>query len=215
MKNLSLYCILMILTLSVNSSLNVAFAGLIDRGNGMIYDDVQDITWLQDANLAGKNMTWYESMAWAENLEYGGFDNWRLFSADQYDTGCSQITGSGSYGYGCTGNELGNLFYQFGLTEKDRITDVADNNAEFEMFTNIQAGGYWTSTELDSNKDYAFRFGFDSSQGNMSKDYDGYFAWAVLDGDVAEMQATVPEPSTMAIFGLGLLGLICRKRKNK
>ena len=67
MKDLSLYCILMILTLSVNSSLNVAFAGLIDRGNGMIYDDVQDITWLQDANLAGKNMTWYESMAWAEN----------------------------------------------------------------------------------------------------------------------------------------------------
>ena len=49
----------------------------------------------------------------------------------------------------------------------------------------------------------------------MSKDYDGYFAWAVLDGDVAKMQATVPEPSTMAIFGLGLLGLICRKRENK
>jgi hypothetical protein len=214
MKNLSLYCILMILTLSVNTSLNVAFAGLIDRGNGMIYDDVQDITWLQDANLAGTTMTWDEAMAWAENLEYGGFDNWRLFSADPYDPGCSQITGSGSYGYGCTENELGNLFYQFGLTGWEDISYVAVDNAEFKMFTNIQKG-YWTSTELDSNKDYAFRFGFDSSQGNMSKDYDGYFAWAVLDGDVAEMQATVSEPSTMAIFGLGLLGLICRKRKNK
>jgi hypothetical protein len=29
-----------------------AHATLIDRGNGMIYDSDQDITWLQDANYA-------------------------------------------------------------------------------------------------------------------------------------------------------------------
>ena len=32
-----------------------ANAGLIDRGSGLIYDDVLDITWLQDANLAASN----------------------------------------------------------------------------------------------------------------------------------------------------------------
>ena len=29
-----------------------ANAALYDRGNGLIYDDVLDITWLQDANYA-------------------------------------------------------------------------------------------------------------------------------------------------------------------
>jgi hypothetical protein len=47
-----------------------AGAGLIDRGNGLIYDDVLKITWLQDANYAqtsGYNadglMNWNAAMA--------------------------------------------------------------------------------------------------------------------------------------------------------
>ena len=36
---------LSLITLSAN-------AALYDRGNGLIYDDVLDITWLQDANHA-------------------------------------------------------------------------------------------------------------------------------------------------------------------
>ena len=50
---------------------------LIDRGGGLIYDTVFEITWLQDANYAktsGYNgdgwMTWSEAVVWAENLEY-------------------------------------------------------------------------------------------------------------------------------------------------
>jgi hypothetical protein len=34
---------------------NVSHATLIDRGGGLIYDDVLDITWLQNANLAATN----------------------------------------------------------------------------------------------------------------------------------------------------------------
>ena len=51
---------------------NAASAGLIDRGNGMIYDDVQDITWLADANLSKTSgyddngyMSWREANVWA------------------------------------------------------------------------------------------------------------------------------------------------------
>lgn len=57
-----------------------AQATLIDRGGGLIYDTVLDVTWLQDANYAnttgfatsGSNggMTWTEAMAWAANLSY-------------------------------------------------------------------------------------------------------------------------------------------------
>ena len=45
-----------------------AFGALYDRGDGLIYDDVLDITWLQDANYAltsgfdiDGRMTWSQS----------------------------------------------------------------------------------------------------------------------------------------------------------
>lgn len=43
-----------------------ARATLIDRGSGLIYDDVLDVTWLQDANYAGKSMNWCESVSWSD-----------------------------------------------------------------------------------------------------------------------------------------------------
>lgn len=68
-----------------------AQAALIDRGGGLIYDDVLNITWLQDANYAktsgydasGK-MNWQDAVAWAANLTYYDsvrgvtYDDWRL-----------------------------------------------------------------------------------------------------------------------------------------
>lgn len=70
----------------------VSHAALYDRGNGMIYDSVQNITWLKDANYAATQfaetggtkgdqdgmMTWSEAQAWVGALEYGGYDDWRL-----------------------------------------------------------------------------------------------------------------------------------------
>ena len=71
-----------ILTILLFPSLLVAAqATLIDRGGGLIYDDVLDITWLQDANLGGR-MSWNNAVEWTDNLSYGGFDDWRLPSVD-------------------------------------------------------------------------------------------------------------------------------------
>ena len=64
-----------------------AEAGLINRGNGLIYDDVLQITWLQDASYAftlghgtsdNGRMTWQSARSWAAGLSYAGFDDWRL-----------------------------------------------------------------------------------------------------------------------------------------
>jgi hypothetical protein len=73
-----------------------AGAGLIDRGGGLIYDDVLKITWLQDANYgAGSSyddglettdglMTWQNALNWAANLSYSDsvrnqtLTGWRL-----------------------------------------------------------------------------------------------------------------------------------------
>lgn len=82
MKKLSVFLCAMVLVFGV---LRVANATLHDRGGGLIYDDVLDITWLQDANYAQTSgydgdglMAWGDAVAWADSLVYGGYDDWRL-----------------------------------------------------------------------------------------------------------------------------------------
>ena len=66
--------LIFLLLLSFNAT-----AALYDRENGLIYDDVLDITWLQDANYAqtsgydndGK-MSWADAKAWSSNLSFEG-----------------------------------------------------------------------------------------------------------------------------------------------
>jgi hypothetical protein len=75
------------ITLIAASSMLVSLssqAGLIDRGNGMIYDDVLDVTWLQDADYAKTSgfdadglINWNTASSWASSVVYGGFDDWR------------------------------------------------------------------------------------------------------------------------------------------
>jgi hypothetical protein len=71
-----------------------AHAVLVDRGGGMLYDTVLNITWLQDANYAKTSgycdayancsgltdgrMSWTQANTWASSLEYGGHSDWRL-----------------------------------------------------------------------------------------------------------------------------------------
>ncbi|MDB4529200.1 hypothetical protein N9193_04785 [Pseudomonadales bacterium] len=90
-------------------------AALYDRGNGLIYDDVLDITWLQDANYAQTTgydadgrMTWADANTWADQLSYGGYDDWRLASADWRPAWQSNAP---AHGYNVTTGELGHMFY--------------------------------------------------------------------------------------------------------
>jgi len=46
-------CAFLCVMLLVFGSVGMAGATLFDRGNGLIYDDVLDVTWLQNANFAG------------------------------------------------------------------------------------------------------------------------------------------------------------------
>jgi len=68
-----------------------AQAALHDRGGGLIYDDVLNITWLSDANYAQTSgfdadgrMTWDNAVAWAAGLSYFDavrnvtYSDWRL-----------------------------------------------------------------------------------------------------------------------------------------
>lgn len=62
------------------SATSLSNAALFDRGSGLIYDSVLNITWLQDANYAytqnysklqyGRFLTWADALEWAEQLTY-------------------------------------------------------------------------------------------------------------------------------------------------
>lgn len=87
-------CVVLLISASVQAALQ-------DRGNGLVYDDILDITWLQDANLplsetfgisgyaqsgnyAGM-MNYATALQWLQamnDIKYKGFNNWRLPSVN-------------------------------------------------------------------------------------------------------------------------------------
>ena len=174
--------------------MSTSHAALIDRGNGMIYDDVLNITWLQNANLAG-NMSWQDSLDWAGDLVYGGFSDWRLPSIDVNNDGVVVYCSISSEAE-CRDTEFGYMYFQnmMGVGGDDLTGDQL-------LFTNIQ-GQHWFSEEnaLATTTAWVFLFS-DSLQ--ASTDKSGlYGAWAVRDGDVV-----VPLPAGIWLLGSGLIGL--------
>lgn len=162
-------------------------AELFDRGGGLIYDDILEITWLQHANYSGQTMTWDAAADWAATLVYQGYEDWRLPDSDAL---CS--------GSGCINSEMGHLFYTEGMT--------ADTPG---LFTDIRPYMYWSGTEDSSDPARAFRFNFSSgSQGTSAKTL-GRYAWAVREGDSA--LPVVPEPLSSALFISGGISLGIRR----
>lgn len=51
-------------------------ASYTDNGNATITDNVTDLMWAQD--LSEASMSWEEAIEYCENLELGGYDDWRL-----------------------------------------------------------------------------------------------------------------------------------------
>lgn len=206
-------------------------ASLVDRGGGMIYDYVLNVTWLQDANYAKTSghdadgrMNFVAANAWAADLSFGGYNDWRLPTLSPVN-GTSfehsfKYDGSTDRGYNITSpnSELAYMFYQnLGLLaqfDTSGIEQIGSSGSDWGvtnagLFDNLQNFLYWTDIELATNTDKAWAFYNDTGYQNDLKKISNYFSWAVRDGDVS----AVPVPAAVWLFGSALIGLVGLRRK--
>ena len=210
-------------------------AALLDRGNGLLFDDQLNVTWTRSANLpaaAGGDgrMTWDAAQSWVAQLEWGGFSDWRLPSARLREgfSECSAFDGSCDQGYQVVNSELGHLFYStlgnrgfYDINGAQRSSGFGLVNRTYRgdgisiAFDDLQAWPYWFGEEgssMDEKSgllDAAWIFGFISGQQFQFSKETPAFVWAVRDGDVAP----VPLPGGLGLFMAGLGALLFARQR--
>ena len=205
----------LILTLCLTST---AQATLFSRlGGDALYDDVLDITWLSNANLADTTdfgvagiqangvMNWNTANLWIasmNNANHLGYNDWRLPDMD-INNDDTAINCSGGGVSGCSDNEYGHLFWETGITAASPGT--SPNN-----FTNLQSFHYWSGLESATATSSVWAFNTDVGPQFILDKSSVVFALAVRSGDVA---AAVPVPAAVWLMGSALFGLAGFRRK--
>ena len=201
----------------------VAQASLVDRGGGLIYDDVLNVTWLQDANYAktsgytnntvsptnngllysGELNAWITTLSYYDSVRNVTYTDWRLptiapSNGSNFNYNYA-IDGTTDVGFNIT-SPNSELAYMFNVNLK----------ANPGLFSNIQPGVYWFGDALGyafyEPGPFGYVWGFDMGTGFQgSYNSDGFsYGWAVRDGDVA----VVPVPAAVWLLGSGLIGLL-------
>lgn len=144
-----------------------ANAVLVDNGDGTITDTDTNLMWLMDANYADTSgyddalygadyngqMFWSDAVAWADQLVFSGYDDWRL--PITFDQTCQGF---------CTNSEMGNLYF----------------NTDTSIFQNLQTLAYWSGTAVTANTNNAWYVNFfNGHQSGSYKTSSRYNAMAV------------------------------------
>ncbi|MQY79226.1 MAG: DUF1566 domain-containing protein [Bacteroidetes bacterium] len=149
---------------------------LIDNSDGTISYQNSGLMWLKNANYADTRMNWEDANNWAENLEFAGYDDWRLPSGEDPDGNVCNSDPDGN----CTQTEFWTLWegYQIHVFQP-------------EPFENIGYRSYWTSTEWPENTDKAMAQDLDDWGQNDFPKTNEFFAWAVRSAGAVEINKGV------------------------
>lgn len=194
----------------------LANGALVSRGGGLVYDTDRNLTWLADPalgrgsayddgdSLSDGRMTYGSAVAWAASLDYAGYSDWRLPQTPMRDVTCSLDNTAVNYGYGCSANELGHLFYdEFGAAAGQAVS--ASGSPYLALFGQIADApgdaGYWFDSPWCCGNIPGFRFAGGELVYTVSQNQ--YYAWAVRDGDIA----LLTEPGSLPLLATLLLVL--------
>lgn len=185
-----------------------AKAALVANGGGQtIYDTVNNVTWLANANLAetqtfgvsGINpdgsMSWTTAQDWIDAMnasDYLGSNQWSLPATGVPDTACSQNPKSAAFGFGCTGSQMGDLFYN-ALGSVQGSTIELKHNSNYVLFNNFQPYLYWSSTLWPRVANSAFSFSFGNGFQGTNVYANDLYAIAVTPGKLGRRPLR-PEP---------------------
>ena len=188
---------------------------LIDNGNGTITDTDTNLMWLQDLNLTdtlgyddslyGVNtngaLTWQDALDWASDLDFAGYTDWRLPTADATCSGTET-----ALVYNCNGGELGQLYY-------DSLGNSAGGLTNPGPFTNFPVNPqFWTSTEFDATRAFDFHFN-DGGQHPWNKAGPLSPTNVIAVREIASV--SVPAPAPLLLIAGGVVGLVLSRRHAK
>ena len=118
------------------------------------YTDPQTgLMWARNGNIAGKEMNWSDAMSWAKKLNYGGYNDWRLPTKEEFASFSKRGGGKPSEWFNANG------------------------------FNSVQASWYWSSSPVAGHTGNAWGVGYVDGvvYYDTKSDYN-YYVWPVRSG---------------------------------
>lgn len=217
-------------------------AALHDRGSGLLYDDVLDVTWLQDANYSKTSgydadglMSWNAARSWADTLLYHDtvrnvdYADWRLAQNEPLNGAVfieePSFDGSTDVGFNINSpkSELAYMYF-VNLGLKAFFSPSGTYQPDFGIFSDGTLDGQTDVGLVRNLQPLAYWSGTSYRNGNLYAWYfyteDG-FQCSGYQGDELYAWAVrsgdvaaVPELEIYAtlLVGLGLMGTVSRRK---
>jgi len=233
---------LLVLILSFSQLAHADFVGRL--GGQAYYDTETNLTWLINGGaitgtkydeFGGGLTTWYSAIDWAQNLNIGGYSDWRLptlqplngisFNTFRSRDGSTDvgvnISRTGTVYAGSRASEIAYLYHN---TLGNKSIPYIENQREITPpggyftnsgpFINLEPGDViWTNRKYEPLDDAAWAFHLYNGNQYIEQASDAGRALAVRVGDVRNA-TEIPEPPMMILIGtifLGVLGINKRR----